>query len=254
MYYTSLLSVVLDRFGLEGLNDHITIVFTLDFLHSLLFSSLQIEDGEIYASINQKDGMVCFHDNPEKYNNPAMLHKIDQEVWRLRSVFTVLVLCKDCLQLQYTNPAWIFENEHVSFFPLFSDVEMYTAGWETKVYGSGNHSKPTICAEGEGGLQQHWSCFFLFWLMCVLLVEWARLKMFSCRRVCCPKSSNFKHFIEAEDKMLKGLETVWSLFVAHVACLSRLCCQVTWCLQSRFHEIHCWAFDKHWLCNSPFSV
>lgn len=105
MYYTSLLSVVLDHFGLEGLNDHITIVFTLDFLHSLLFSSLQIEDGEIYASINQKDGMVCFHDNPEKYNNPAMLHKIDQEVWRLRSVFTVLVLCMDCLHLQHTNPA-----------------------------------------------------------------------------------------------------------------------------------------------------
>lgn len=50
-----------------------------------LFISAQIEDGEIYASINQKDGMVCFHDNPEKYNNPAMLHKIDQEVreWRL---------------------------------------------------------------------------------------------------------------------------------------------------------------------------
>uniref|UniRef100_A0A8C9ST73 COP9 signalosome complex subunit 3 n=1 Tax=Scleropages formosus TaxID=113540 RepID=A0A8C9ST73_SCLFO len=41
---------------------------------------VQIEDGEIYASINQKDGMVCFHDNPEKYNNPAMLHKIDQEM------------------------------------------------------------------------------------------------------------------------------------------------------------------------------
>ncbi|ETE63304.1 COP9 signalosome complex subunit 3 [Ophiophagus hannah] len=38
-----------------------------------------IEDGEIFASINQKDGMVCFHDNPEKYNNPAMLHNIDQE-------------------------------------------------------------------------------------------------------------------------------------------------------------------------------
>ena len=44
---------------------------------------MKIEDGEIYASINQKDGMVCFHDNPEKYNNPAMLHKIDQEVKRL---------------------------------------------------------------------------------------------------------------------------------------------------------------------------
>ncbi|XP_001632254.2 COP9 signalosome complex subunit 3 [Nematostella vectensis] len=39
-----------------------------------------IEDGEIYASINQRDGMVCFHDNPEKYNNPKMLKKIDQEM------------------------------------------------------------------------------------------------------------------------------------------------------------------------------
>ncbi|XP_047292917.1 COP9 signalosome complex subunit 3 isoform X1 [Homo sapiens] len=39
-----------------------------------------IEDGEIFASINQKDGMVSFHDNPEKYNNPAMLHNIDQEM------------------------------------------------------------------------------------------------------------------------------------------------------------------------------
>uniref|UniRef100_A0A2K5R4I9 COP9 signalosome complex subunit 3 n=1 Tax=Cebus imitator TaxID=2715852 RepID=A0A2K5R4I9_CEBIM len=39
-----------------------------------------IEDGEIFASINQKDSMVSFHDNPEKYNNPAMLHNIDQEM------------------------------------------------------------------------------------------------------------------------------------------------------------------------------
>lgn len=43
-------------------------------------TSFQIDDGEIYASINQKDGMVSFHDNPEKYNNPAMLLNIDHEV------------------------------------------------------------------------------------------------------------------------------------------------------------------------------
>ncbi|XP_061425678.1 COP9 signalosome complex subunit 3 isoform X3 [Lethenteron reissneri] len=42
-----------------------------------------IEDGEIFASINQKDGMVCFHDNPEKYNNPAMLLYIDQEMQKV---------------------------------------------------------------------------------------------------------------------------------------------------------------------------
>lgn len=41
---------------------------------------LQIEDGDIHASINQRDGMVSFHQNPEKYNNPKMLKKLDEQV------------------------------------------------------------------------------------------------------------------------------------------------------------------------------
>ncbi|XP_020613453.1 COP9 signalosome complex subunit 3-like isoform X2 [Orbicella faveolata] len=40
----------------------------------------QIEDGDIYASINLRDGMVSFHQNPEKYNNPRMLKKLDSEM------------------------------------------------------------------------------------------------------------------------------------------------------------------------------
>lgn len=39
-----------------------------------------IEDREIYATINQKDGMVIFHDNPEKYNDPVMLKHLDEEM------------------------------------------------------------------------------------------------------------------------------------------------------------------------------
>ncbi|KXJ29960.1 COP9 signalosome complex subunit 3 [Exaiptasia diaphana] len=38
-----------------------------------------IEDGDIYATINQRDGMVSFHDSPEKYNSPNMLKKLDEE-------------------------------------------------------------------------------------------------------------------------------------------------------------------------------
>ncbi|CAM1291491.1 COPS3 (predicted), partial [Pycnogonum litorale] len=38
-----------------------------------------IEDGEIFATINQKDGMVIFHDNPEKYNDSDMMKKLDEE-------------------------------------------------------------------------------------------------------------------------------------------------------------------------------
>lgn len=49
------------------------------------FVVFQIEDGDIYASINLRDGMVSFHHNPEKYNNPKMLKKLDSEVW-LQSV------------------------------------------------------------------------------------------------------------------------------------------------------------------------
>lgn len=39
-----------------------------------------IEDGDIHASINQRDGMVSFHQNPEKYNNPKMLKKLDEQM------------------------------------------------------------------------------------------------------------------------------------------------------------------------------
>jgi COP9 signalosome complex subunit 3 len=39
-----------------------------------------IEDGEIFATINQKDGMVRFHDNPETYNSVDMLAQLDQQV------------------------------------------------------------------------------------------------------------------------------------------------------------------------------
>ena len=62
------------------------------YIFVLLSASVQIETyGEIYASIlPTKDGMVCFHDNPEKYNNPAMLHKIDQEVRLSNSVYSVV--------------------------------------------------------------------------------------------------------------------------------------------------------------------
>lgn len=40
--------------------------------------------------------MVSFHDNPEKYNNPAMLHNIDQEV-SMRSSFGVGLVFETCL-------------------------------------------------------------------------------------------------------------------------------------------------------------
>jgi len=39
-----------------------------------------IEDCEIYASINQKDGMVCFHDNPERFATADVMQMIEKEL------------------------------------------------------------------------------------------------------------------------------------------------------------------------------
>ncbi|XP_055937058.1 COP9 signalosome complex subunit 3-like isoform X2 [Argiope bruennichi] len=39
-----------------------------------------IEDQQIFASINQKDGMVVFKDNPEKYNTPGMFQQLEEEM------------------------------------------------------------------------------------------------------------------------------------------------------------------------------
>jgi len=39
-----------------------------------------IEEGEIFAQINQKDGMVVFQDNPEKFNSPFTLRKLEEDM------------------------------------------------------------------------------------------------------------------------------------------------------------------------------
>jgi len=41
-----------------------------------------IENGEIFATINQKDGMVSFNDDPEEYNDNKMLNQLDSHIKR----------------------------------------------------------------------------------------------------------------------------------------------------------------------------
>jgi COP9 signalosome complex subunit 3 len=41
---------------------------------------VQIEDGDIFAEINQKDGMVSFREDPEEYNSVEMVNRLDAEM------------------------------------------------------------------------------------------------------------------------------------------------------------------------------
>lgn len=51
-------------------------------LWECFFLIVQIEEGDIYASISQKDGMVLFHDNPDKYDSTCTVERIQKEVFR----------------------------------------------------------------------------------------------------------------------------------------------------------------------------
>ncbi|WVZ95341.1 hypothetical protein U9M48_041122 [Paspalum notatum var. saurae] len=50
-----------------------------------------IEDGEIHATINQKDGMVSFHEDPEQYKSIEMVDHIDSSIQRLTALSKKLV-------------------------------------------------------------------------------------------------------------------------------------------------------------------
>lgn len=45
-----------------------------------------IQDGEIFATINQKDGMVSFHEDPEQYKSCEMIEHIDSSIQRLMTL------------------------------------------------------------------------------------------------------------------------------------------------------------------------
>jgi len=45
-----------------------------------------IENGEIFATINQKDGMVSFKENPEGYNTNTVLNYLDKQIHQTMDV------------------------------------------------------------------------------------------------------------------------------------------------------------------------
>lgn len=55
---------------------------------------LQIQDGDIYAAINQKDGMVRFLEDPEQYKTCEMIEHVDSSIQRYAFVIFYVKLLK----------------------------------------------------------------------------------------------------------------------------------------------------------------
>ncbi|CAK9176113.1 unnamed protein product, partial [Ilex paraguariensis] len=56
-----------------------------------------IQDGEIYATINQKDGMVRFLEDPEQYKSCEMIEHIDSSIQRVMSLSKKLTAMDELL-------------------------------------------------------------------------------------------------------------------------------------------------------------
>lgn len=58
-----------------------------------------IKSGEIFASINQKDGMVVFRDDPEKYNTPEMFTSIQADITQIVELNKQIVKMEEEIKL-----------------------------------------------------------------------------------------------------------------------------------------------------------
>ncbi|XP_055308668.1 COP9 signalosome complex subunit 3 [Sitodiplosis mosellana] len=63
-----------------------------------------IKSGEIFASINQKDGMVDFKDDPEKYNTPEMFQSIREDITQVMELNKQIVKMEEEIKL---NPHFV---------------------------------------------------------------------------------------------------------------------------------------------------
>lgn len=58
-----------------------------------------IKSGEIFATINQKDGMVVFKDDPEKYNSPEMFLNIQNNIKQIMELNKQVVRMEEEIKL-----------------------------------------------------------------------------------------------------------------------------------------------------------
>lgn len=69
-----------------------------------------VKDGEIFASINKKDGMVVFKDDPEKFNTPATMQMITNEIKQVIEMNTHIAQMEEEIKL---NPQVSWAHTHI---------------------------------------------------------------------------------------------------------------------------------------------
>ncbi|XVF16238.1 hypothetical protein REPUB_Repub10bG0014200 [Reevesia pubescens] len=81
-----------------------------------------IQDGEIYATINQKDGMVRFLEDPEQYKTCEMIEHIDSSIQRLMTLSKKLTVMDE---LMSCDPLYL-----AKVSPPFAFTKRYRLPWD----------------------------------------------------------------------------------------------------------------------------
>jgi COP9 signalosome complex subunit 3 len=97
-FLTLSLSDVASRVGLPGPSDAERYI-----LH-------MIEDQQIYATINQKDGMVVFRDEPDKYGGPDVLKSLEAQLTLCMELDKQILAMDEDIQV---NPVYVKKSSGV---------------------------------------------------------------------------------------------------------------------------------------------
>ncbi|GAB4848016.1 COP9 signalosome complex subunit 3 [Ancistrocladus abbreviatus] len=81
-----------------------------------------IQDGEIYATINQKDGMVRFLEDPEQYKTFEMIEHIDSSIQRIMALSKKLTAIDECMSCDPLYLAKVGRERHRFDFDDFEGV------------------------------------------------------------------------------------------------------------------------------------
>lgn len=85
-----------------------------------------VKDGEIFASINKRDGMVLFKDDPEKFNTPGTLEKIQNEIIQVIEMNKQIGVMDEEIKLNpsVSIPTIFFANFH-NFVVIYSIFRVF---------------------------------------------------------------------------------------------------------------------------------
>jgi len=84
-----------------------------------------IRNGQIYASINQKDGMVSFFENPDQYDTPNTLNYLDTNIHGLMNLNVTVKHLDETISLSQQYIQKMVQSERGKFGPGVGGEEMF---------------------------------------------------------------------------------------------------------------------------------